>query len=197
MHQLIYPNIAEALYDAFQTEPFYVTIARARDNQAVSEAIVLTHYFDFSLREAEKYGICHTLEDASIGASLWHQPLTKVKNEEKSQAKKAFLKKYFGGKSLAVYESIAGNMEAEAAGIIGPNYWYLSILAVAPKYQGYGYGRQLLQPILRQADELNMPTYLETFTEGNLVFYGKLGYEVAVEFVEPTLAKTGWILVRK
>ncbi|MEM1121603.1 MAG: GNAT family N-acetyltransferase [Bacteroidota bacterium] len=196
MPQLLHPAVAEALYDAFQTEPFYVAIARARDNQVESAATALTHYFDFSVREAKKYGICYTLEDTSIGASIWHPPLPKAKSEEKSAAKKAFLRKYFGEKSLLVYEMIAGNMEAKATDIIKPDYWYLSILAVAQKHQGKGYGRQLLEPVLEQADELNVPTYLETFTKGNLVFYGKLGYEVAVEFVEPTLAKTGWILVR-
>ena len=80
-------------------------------------------------------------------------------------------------------------MEEMEETVIEDLYWYLSILAVGKAYQGQGYGRQLLTPILAKLDKLGVPSFLETFTEGNLIFYGKLGYEVALEYVEPTLNK--------
>jgi len=88
-------------------------------------------------------------------------------------------------------------METMEETVIEDHYWYLSILAVAKEYQGQGFGRQLLAPVLAEADRLNTPTFLETFTEVNLIFYEKLGYEVALEYVEPVLNKTCWVLVRQ
>jgi len=189
-------SIAAALYDAFQAEPFYLAIAQARDNQQESEKDALLKYFDFSIQEAKKYGICYTKENQTIGASLWHKPQTDKDWEQQSKEKKAFLKNHFGSESLAVYKKIASGMETMEETVIEDHYWYLSILAVAKEFQGQGFGRQLLTPVLAEADKLGIPTFLETFTEVNLIFYGKLGFEVALECTEPVLGKTCWILVR-
>lgn len=190
-------SIAESLYDAFQAEPFYLAIAKARNNQQETEKEALLKYFDFSIQEAKKYGVCYTKNNQTIGASLWHKPQTDEDWKQQSKAKKAFLKEHFGLESLAVYKKIASSMEEMEETVIEDHYWYLSILAVAKNHQGKGYGRQLLTPILAEADKLGIPTFLETFTKGNLVFYGKLGYEVVAEYLEPTLDKTCWILVRQ
>jgi ribosomal protein S18 acetylase RimI-like enzyme len=190
-------SLATALYNAFQEEPFYVAIARQRTNQAMSEKEALLRYFDFSIQEAQQYGHYYTLDKPNIGASLWLKPLNATLEKAQSKAKKTFLKEVLGPNSLAAYEQMANLMAAIEKDIIAPDYWYLSILAVDPKYQGKGFGQQLLRPVLQQIDQLGVPTYLETFTEGNLHFYGKLGYTVALEYEEPLLQKTGWILVRK
>lgn len=195
-YSFINKAISEALYDAFQAEPFYCAIAQARNNQTESEQEALLKYFDFSIQESKKYGIVQTLSNPSIGASLWQQPQSKALGQAQSLAKKAFLKTYFGEDSLAKYTQMATLMNEKEKGIIGANYWYLSILAVAKEYQGKGFGRQLLNPVLAQADIQGVPTYLETFTEVNLIFYGKLGYKVVREYIDPTLDKTCWILVR-
>ncbi len=196
-YQFTNKSTAEALYDAFQAEPFYLAIAEVRDDQEETEKEALLKYFDFSIQEAKEYGIYYTKEHQAIGASLWHKPQTDEGWEQQSQAKKAFLKNHFGVKSLAVYKKIEKGMETMEETVIEDHYWYLSILAVAKTYQGQGFGRQLLAPVLAEADKLGIPTFLETFTAVNLIFYGKLGYEVALEYVEPTLNKTCWILIRQ
>jgi len=188
---------AQALYDAFQAEPFYLAIAQARANKKESVKEALIKYFDFSIQEAKKYGVCYIKENQSIGASLWHKPQTDKVYHQQATEKKAFLKKYFGAESLAVYKRIANGMEEMEETVIEDHYWYLSILAVDKSYQGQGFGRQLIAPVLAEADKLGIPTFLETFTEVNLIFYGKLGYEVALEYVEPTLDKTCWVLIRQ
>ena len=190
-------SVANALYDAFQAEPFYLAIAQARDNQEESEKDALLKYFDFSIQEAKKYGIFHTLDNLEIGASIWHKPQTDEGYYQQEIEKKTFLKNHFGAKSVAVYKKIASGMEMMEETVIEDHYWYLSILAVAKKFQGQGFGRQLLNPVLAEADKLGVPTFLETFTAINLIFYGKLGYEVALEYTEPILDKTCWILVRQ
>ncbi len=196
-YQFTHKSTAEALYNAFQAEPFYLAITKARNNQQESEKEALTKYFDFSIQEAKKYGNYSTLDNPLVGASLWHQPRTDEIYEQQAREKKAFLKNHFGAESLAVYKKIAHGMETMEETVIEDHYWYLSILAVAKEYQGQGFGRQLLAPVLAEADRLNTPTFLETFTEVNLIFYEKLGYEVALEYVEPVLNKTCWVLVRQ
>lgn len=188
---------AEALYDAFQAEPFYLAIAKARNNQGESEREALLKYFDFSIQEAKKYGIYYTQENHEIGASIWHKPQTDKGWEQQSLEKRAFLKNHFGEESLLIYKKIAGGMEAMEETVIEDHYWYLSILAVGKSFQGQGFGRQLVAPILAKTDQLGVPTFLETFTKANLIFYGKLGYELALEYVELTLNKPCWVLVRQ
>jgi len=189
--------VAQSLYDAFQAEPFYLAIAKARTNKKESIKDTLIKYFDFCIQEAKKYGIYQTMDNANVGASLWLNPPTEELWEQQAKGKKAFLKKHLGAESLAIYKKMAQSMEEREETVIEDHYWYLSILAVAKAHQGQGYGRKLLAPVLAKADKLGVPTFLETFTAGNLIFYGKLGYEVALEYVEPTLDKTCWVLIRR
>lgn len=196
-YQIKNKPIATAIYNAFQAEPFYLAIARARENQVESEKEVLIKYFDFAIEEAKQYGLFYTLDKQAVGASIWLKPNSPQLNKQQNEAKKSFLKNQFGEKSLAIYQEMAALMNEKEANLVGDDWWYLSILAVAKNQQGKGLGKALMQPILAQTDALGVTTYLETFTEGNLHFYGKLGYEVAVEYFEPLLEKTCWILVRK
>ena len=189
-------SIAESLYDAFQAEPFYLAIAKARSNQLETEKEALLKYFDFTIQEAKKYGILHTLEDPEIGASIWHKPQADNLYEQQVKAKKTFIKEHLGMESFAIYKKMEQFMEVMEEAVIEDHYWYLSILAVGKRHQRKGYGRQLLTPVLAEADQLGIPTFLETFTKGNLVFYGKLNYKVVAEYIVPTLDKTCWILVR-
>ncbi|MEM1124351.1 MAG: GNAT family N-acetyltransferase [Bacteroidota bacterium] len=186
---------ATALYDAFRAEPFYLALAEARTNRTETVESVLLKYFDYSIQEAQQYGICQTTDDPKIGAALWHIPKDDTLQNQQTAAKKAFVCTHLGVESWRTYQKIAKSMAQVAKKHINPDFWYLSILAVAKAYQGQGRGRQLVVPVLTKADRANKATYLETFTPENLIFYGKLGYQVAVAFVEPTLRKTGWILV--
>ena len=65
---------------------------------------------------------------------------------------------------------------------IMPNpHWYLWALGVAPEHQGQGIGGDLISPTLAQAQQMNMPCYLETETEDNVDFYTKHGFSVVHE----------------
>ncbi len=69
-YQFTHKSTAEALYNAFQAEPFYLAITKARNNQQESEKEALTKHFDFSIQEAKKYGNYSTLDNPLVGASL-------------------------------------------------------------------------------------------------------------------------------
>lgn len=57
-------------------------------------------------------------------------------------------------------------------------HWYLEAVGVEPGAQGMGVGTRLLEPVLARADEAGQPCYLETMTERNVAWYGRLGFEV-------------------
>jgi ribosomal protein S18 acetylase RimI-like enzyme len=80
--------------------------------------------------------------------------------------------------------------------LIDKTDWYLSIIAIAPEYQSRGLGKELMMPVLREADEAGVSTYLETFVPRNIRFYERLGYAVIRELYEPVLA-THYHLLRR
>jgi GNAT superfamily N-acetyltransferase len=65
-------------------------------------------------------------------------------------------------------------MSYEAEPLISKNSWYLSIVGVLPEFQKQGLGTNLIQNVLEKTDNLEVPTYLETFTPGNMIFYVNL-----------------------
>jgi GNAT superfamily N-acetyltransferase len=59
--------------------------------------------------------------------------------------------------------------------------WYLSLLVVDPGAQRGGIGGALQEHIYREADAEQIPSYLETQKEANLVYYRRFGYELVQE----------------
>lgn len=57
-------------------------------------------------------------------------------------------------------------------------YVYLDMLAVAPAFQRQGFARQLLMPVLKMADDLGVPVYLETQNRRNIDIYTHFGFSV-------------------
>lgn len=62
--------------------------------------------------------------------------------------------------------------------LIRDPYVYLDTLAVAPAFQRQGFARRLLMPVLKMADDLGVPVYLETQNRRNIVIYTHFGFEV-------------------
>ncbi|NMB68552.1 MAG: GNAT family N-acetyltransferase [Chloroflexi bacterium] len=62
--------------------------------------------------------------------------------------------------------------------LIRDPYVYLDTLAVAPAFQRQGFARQLLMPVLKMADDLGVPVYLETQNRRNLDIYTHFGFTV-------------------
>lgn len=57
-------------------------------------------------------------------------------------------------------------------------HWYLYNVGVAPRAQGRGGGRALVEHTLSLAARDRLPVYLETQNEGNLPFYRRMGFAV-------------------
>jgi GNAT superfamily N-acetyltransferase len=77
----------------------------------------------------------------------------------------------------------------------------LERMTVLPKHQGKGMGSQALKTALDEADSNGVAVFLATQEERNVVFYSRLGFEVADEsFFEPGSPHTpikNWFMIRE
>lgn len=77
-------------------------------------------------------------------------------------------------------------------------HYYLQVLGVDPSQQGQGWSRPLMDVVLQQADQSQMPCYLETATQSNLSLYRRFGFEVSHTLDDlPYGAPTMWSMWRE
>ena len=76
-------------------------------------------------------------------------------------------------------------------------HWYLSVLGVAPKFQGAGYASKLLRPMLARLDAANSPCYVETSTEEYVSLYEHFGFKVIDKVITPGSNTKMWAMLRR
>lgn len=57
-------------------------------------------------------------------------------------------------------------------------HWFVMVIGVAPRHQGRGVGRRLMERAIELAEAEGHPLYLETESVKNVSFYEHLGFEV-------------------
>lgn len=60
-------------------------------------------------------------------------------------------------------------------------HWYLPVIAVAPEWQGRGFGSALLRPVLERCDAEGLPAYLEATGPRSRALYERHGFAVREE----------------
>lgn len=76
-------------------------------------------------------------------------------------------------------------------------HWYIVVIGVDPEHQGKNCGGKLLGRILLQADEQQVPVYLECSNPRSLDFYAKHGFSVNQEVRPCAGCPPIWGVVRK
>ncbi len=202
-----YRKAAQALYLALVDDAFYKAMEAsvndgdsADSKKAMSKEAIsieaMFRYMDYSMIEAQKYGMLDLIDDNETGAVIWSRPLDQRIEVRRSEEKKSFLYHFMGQKSLETYLAIGDFMSSKTESIIDDRFWYLSIVGIHPDSQGKGLGRLLIEKQLQSADKLQIPTFLETFTPRNMSFYNRLGYKSVASFFEPTTNAEYWIMIR-
>ena len=79
----------------------------------------------------------------------------------------------------------------------GRDYTYLLIIGVATRYQGQGFGGQLLQALIDQSEKSGLPIYLETETEENVQLYQHFGFTVLKVITLPLINLPMWEMIRE
>jgi ribosomal protein S18 acetylase RimI-like enzyme len=191
-----YRQYAEALYDALVEDAFYITMEQQLGPlDAAKEAML--RYLDYSMVEARNYGTLYFPETHRHGVAVWSQPLAAEREAQKIRAKSEFLRRQMSADCAVRYERIADFMSSQSDAIIDTSAWYLSIVGILPAWQNRGLGHSLITPILEQADQAGVSTFLETFTPRNEPFYQRLGYRVAGSFFEPTIGSHYSLMLRE
>jgi len=192
-----YRTVAEALYAALTEDAFYIAMENSVCGPKKMRREAMLRYYDYSLQEGRKYGALHVSRGHAVGASIWAKPVRIRVSKIMAELKKGFLQKQMGAASLDAYTQITASMAQQTATVIPPDCWYLSIIGIAPAFQGQGIGETLIRPVLEQTDANGCATYLETFTPRNMRFYAKLGYREAGSFDEPGTGARYWVMVRE
>lgn len=192
-----YRALSEALYDALTEDAFYLAMESSVSGRADRRREAMLRYYDYSMREARRYGTLYRPNGNAFGASLWSKPVDEELSKQMADQKKAFLRIHMGDASLAKYAQITGCMAEQTSTVVPPDSWYLSIVGIAPAFQGQGLGGTLIQPVLERTNELGCHTYLESFTPRNMAFYQRLGFQEAAVFDEPGTSAPYWVMVRE
>ncbi|MCB2147573.1 MAG: GNAT family N-acetyltransferase [Deltaproteobacteria bacterium] len=192
-----YRKLSEALYDALTEDTFYMTMEGSVYGGSGQRREAMLRYYDYSMKEACKYGRLYRPNGKAFGASIWTKPVSGELSKQMADEKRAFLKIHMGDASLAKYAQIIGGMAEQTETVVPPNSWYLSIVGIAPPFQGRGLGGTLIRPILDETDEMSLYTYLETFTPRNMSFYRRLGFQEAGAFDEPGVNARYWVMIRE
>ena len=192
-----YRVLSETIYDALIDDAFYITMENSVSGTPDQRREAMLRYYDFSMREARKYGRLVTPDGKAFGAAIWSRPLNGGLSEQMAAEKKTFLMEQMGDASLDTYQQITAFMSRQTGAVVHPDSWYLSILGIAPVFQGQGLGGALVRPTLDRTDERGLHTYLETYTPRNMRFYERLGFQDAGSFHEPVTGTRYWVMVRE
>lgn len=101
-----------------------------------------------------------------------------------------------GGEAAERFGRVIDYAEAVHRRVMPAPHWYVMVVGVAPAFQGQGYGRALLQPMLDRADADGLPCYLETAQPRNVSFYQRLGFMLVVDDIEPNSGLRLWAFRR-
>jgi GNAT superfamily N-acetyltransferase len=181
---------------ALENDPFYRSIAVGSSSDDAQRRAVLTHYFAYSIQEGSRIGRSVHLPEAHVGVAVWLLPQPPEVQKREALCKQKFLRETLGQQGSLNYNRIIEYMSRRAQPLVGPDSWYLSIVAVAPDAHGQGLGTRLLAPTLAEADRAGAVCYLETFSIRNLAFYERQAFATKARFKEPTTQAEYAIMVR-
>lgn len=139
-------------------------------------------YWHLFVNSAARYPWSFTNDEASA-AAVWYPPGATELNATEEASFHGFAQDLLGpAKSAELFKTLEQFEKATPDG----DYFYLSLLAVHPQHAGKGLGMQLLRENLKEFDELNSPTYLESSNPKNDGKYESLGYQKHGEMLLPS-----------
>ena len=182
------PIAAKALSNAFMKDPLQnFTFPDDAERAEKSPA-----HFSAILNYGLKFGEVYVAENGA-GAAVWLKPGEgEVTEERAEEAGFADLPGLMGQDAFDRFLSAIVFGDEHHKRDIPEPHWYTMVVGVDPAFQGQGYGRKLLQPVLDKAKAGSVPVYLETAQPANVAFYKKLGFNVVRELTEPSSGLPMW-----
>jgi ribosomal protein S18 acetylase RimI-like enzyme len=180
--------VAEALADAFWTDPVMAWILRDEDSR--------------SRRMARLFGVQlqgHYLPLETVwttpdhaGAAMWAAPGHAVIPPAKLLR---HLPGVVGALGRHTLRTLLTLNHVERLHPKEP-HWYLGVLGTRTAVQGRGIGSRLLATVLDRCDDEGVPAYLESSKYSNIAFYRRHGFEVTGEISLPFGGPSVWPMWR-
>jgi len=99
-----------------------------------------------------------------------------------------------GASRMQAYGKYVDNLHRK---LVPYPHWCLQIIGVDPAYQRQGFSSRLVRPILERIDREQMPCFVETNSEKNMIIYRRFGFEVISENTIPGTELTSFAMLRK
>jgi ribosomal protein S18 acetylase RimI-like enzyme len=174
------------LVEAFSEDPVlrYVIEERSEWDR------IAPRYFSMILKKALREG-CSFVDDELRGVAVWEAPGQKTGIVEQSLGLARMTLMLRGALSKAFrMQSFTEPYRPRRL------HWYLAYVGTAPRFQGKGIGRTVLEPILGLAERESLPAYLECSRQENIGFYRALGFSLVDEVKIPD-GPTVWPMIRE
>ena len=173
--------IADVLTAAFLDDPGAVIFEPDRRRRAA----ILPAFFGVWVRAAIADGGDLVVPDGGevTGVATWFGPNRHGPGEAAMQAAgwdEAVAT--FGAPAAARVLAMTGELERQHELLAPWPHLRLDFFGVLPEAQGTGIGSRLIEHGHRAADAAGLPCYLETFTERNVAYYGRRGWDVIATY---------------
>jgi ribosomal protein S18 acetylase RimI-like enzyme len=156
----------------------------------------LKHFFRCFIKFGLLYGEVYAPSPNLEGISIWVHSSTKDITFRRS-LRSGFMGLIFkvNGKALNVFGSYGKQMDEATKTVIDEEHWFLFIIGVDPKHQRSGYGKKMIEPMLKRIDDEKLPVMLDTNKQVNIGYYEKFGFDVVKTY--RVLENDHWGMVRK
>ena len=157
----------------------------------------LPFMMELLLRIGIKYGIVHATSPKLEGIAIWF-PSNKVKITPWMGILNGGISYFFklGKKLVKKQNRIYNYINSKHRTLFSSQHWYLSVIAIAPLFQGSGFSHILLNSMFIQIDKQNLPIFLDTNNKENIPFYKKYGFKILEKYEIPNTDLINWAMIR-
>ena len=168
---------SKLMVEAFKEDPIFRYLGIKTGQERQVDENLLQWFCNLSLRNVIKHNCIYRSENLE-GVAAWIPPGKSEMNAMQTLSMLFGLLRKCGWHRFRRCFALFSALEKHHQQEMNEPHWLLSLIGVAPAYQGQGIGSLLLQPVLDRADREGFPCYLSTFTEQAVCFYQKHGFEV-------------------
>ncbi len=164
---------------------------------AIERRLKMKYIFEYRIRYGLIYGEVYAISSNLEGLAVWIPPENiKMTKEMQFLCGRRKVINKLGMDYLIKMASIFDFMNMSHAQIAPFRHWYLSPIAVDPRFQGKGYASILLRAMMARTDKEGLPVYLETHLEKNVQIYKHFGFKILSEEIIPNSNVTQWSMCR-
>ncbi len=178
--------------DAFQQDPVWQKILNNVDEQRVH--LLFESAVRYGLRYGNIYGSSENLEGIAVWVSEKYADFSILRGILSGSAIPTMK---LGMKKLLSMQKIFEPFETHRREYMKDKpYIYLVIIGIASEFQRRGFGRKLIDAVIKDSKNSGKPIYLETATEDNVKMYEHFGFEVLVKLETPEINLPQWVMFR-